>query len=97
MLTGHDRDEIGLLVFPSAEGLRHPDLTAELRERIQSFNGGRPGTSNRITRAIILEEPPSIDAGEITDKGYINHRAVLDRRAALVLALHAPNGNAIVL
>ncbi len=97
VLTGHDRDEIGLLVFPSAEGLRHPELAAELRARIESFNAGRPGTSSRIARMTILEEPPSIDAGEITDKGYINQRAVLDRRAALVLELHAPNGNAIVL
>ena len=95
VLTGHDREEIGLLVFPSAEGLRHADLSAVLRERIAAFNAGRAGTSSRIARAMILEEPPSIDAGEITDKGYINQRAVLDRRAALVLALHDDNGNAI--
>jgi len=92
VLTGHDRDEIGLLVFPSAEGLRHPDLAGELRARLVSFNAGRPGTSSRIARAMILDEPPSIDAGEITDKGYINQRAVLDRRAALVEALHATDG-----
>jgi feruloyl-CoA synthase len=41
------------------------------------------------TRALVLEEPASIDAGEITDKGYINQRAVLERRAALVERLHA--------
>jgi feruloyl-CoA synthase len=40
-------------------------------------------------RALILAEPPSIDAGEITDKGYINQRAVLERRTALVEKLHA--------
>ena len=41
------------------------------------------------TRVLIMTEPPSIDANEITDKGYINQRAVLERRAALVDKLHA--------
>ncbi|MDB4935318.1 MAG: feruloyl-CoA synthase [Labilithrix sp.] len=89
VVTGHDRDDVGLLVFPSADGLRHPDLARELRVRLAAFNESRPGNSCRIARAAILEEPPSIDAGEITDKGYINQRAVLDRRAALVDALHS--------
>jgi feruloyl-CoA synthase len=40
-------------------------------------------------RALVMSEPPSIDANEITDKGYINQRAVLERRAALVERLHA--------
>ena len=46
-------------------------------------------TSTRVTRALLLAEPPSIDSGEITDKGSINQRAVLQRRAALVEALYA--------
>jgi feruloyl-CoA synthase len=46
------------------------------------------GSSNRITRALVLEEPPSLDAGEMTDKGSINQRAVLKRRAALVEELY---------
>jgi feruloyl-CoA synthase len=88
VLTGHDRDEVGVLVFPSAEGLRHRDLAAELRTRLAAFNETRPGNSCRVARMAILDEPPSIDAGEITDKGYINQRAVLDRRAALVETLY---------
>jgi feruloyl-CoA synthase len=49
------------------------------------------------TRALILDEPPSIDAGEITDKGYINQRSVLERRAALVETLHArPAGTEVI-
>jgi feruloyl-CoA synthase len=40
-------------------------------------------------RALVLADPPSIDANEITDKGYVNQRAVLDRRAALVERLYA--------
>jgi feruloyl-CoA synthase len=42
-------------------------------------------------RALILREPPSVDGGEITDKGYINQRAVLERRAALVDAIYHPS------
>ena len=45
--------------------------------------------SSRVSRAILLTEPPSIDKGEVTDKGSINQRAVLKHRDALVQALHA--------
>ena len=92
VVTGHDRSEIGLLLFPSAEGQRHPELAVELRRRLVAFNANRPGSSTSVARALVLEELPSIDAGEITDKGYINQRAVLDRRAALVEALYDGRG-----
>jgi feruloyl-CoA synthase len=48
-----------------------------------------PGSSTRVTRLLVLSEPPSIDANEITDKGYLNQRAVLERRATLVEKLYA--------
>jgi feruloyl-CoA synthase len=48
-----------------------------------------PGSSMQLTRALLLSEPPSIDANEITDKGSINQRAVLTHRAALVESLYA--------
>ncbi|HUQ25878.1 MAG TPA: feruloyl-CoA synthase, partial [Burkholderiales bacterium] len=48
-----------------------------------------PGSSTRVTRLLVLSEPPSIDANEITDKGYLNQRAVLERRKALVETLYA--------
>jgi hypothetical protein len=47
------------------------------------------GSSRRIGRFVIMTEPPSIDAGEITDKGYVNQRATLERRDALVKGLYA--------
>ncbi|MEN9544015.1 MAG: hypothetical protein RLZZ598_848, partial [Pseudomonadota bacterium] len=47
------------------------------------------GSANRIARAVLLTEPPSLDQGEITDKGSINQRAVLTHRAALIETLHA--------
>ena len=52
---------------------------------IEGESGG--GTSTYATHALLLAEPPSIDAGEITDKGYINQRAVLTRRADAVACL----------
>ncbi len=55
------------------------------------------GSSTHPARALVMSEPPSIDANEITDKGYINQRAVLERRAALVEKLHADTPNAEVI
>ena len=55
------------------------------------------GSSRRVARFIVMTEPPSIDGGEITDKGYVNQRATLERRAALVDALYAnPPGAGVV-
>ena len=82
VITGHDRNELGALIFPA--GKADP---AELRARLRSLGGS--GSSNRVARMLVLEEPPSLDAGEMTDKGSINQRAVLARRAALVEELYA--------
>ncbi|HJL14735.1 MAG TPA: feruloyl-CoA synthase [Sandaracinaceae bacterium LLY-WYZ-13_1] len=105
VLTGHDRDEVGALFFPSLPACRrladlpddapaadvvvHPAVRARVAEGLTAQNATAEGSSRRVTRALVLEEPPSIDAGEITDKGYVNQRAVLERRAALVERLHA--------
>jgi len=64
-------------------------VTAEFARRLDSFFAAATGTSNRITRIILLDEPPSLDIGEMTDKGSINQRAVLANRAKLVEALYA--------
>ena len=57
------------------------------------------GSAGYAARAMVLVEPPSIDAGEITDKGYINQRLVLTRRADLVMRLHSeqPDEDVILL
>ena len=106
VVTGHDRDDIGLLIFPSLAGLRGlcPDLGADatladmigrpavrqaLIDGLSRHNAVAQGSSMRIARCLILTEPPSIDANEITDKGYLNQRAVLAKRTALVERLHA--------
>jgi feruloyl-CoA synthase len=61
-------------------------------------NATAGGSSHRIARALLMEHPPSIDRGEITDKGYINQRAVLTNRAALVERLYAepPDADVVV-
>ena len=106
VVTGHDREEIGLLVFPDPAACRAlcPDVPAGLplaglvalppvREALAAalarLAAGSTGSSTCPTRAILLDQPPSIDANEITDKGYLNQRAVLLRRAALVDRLYA--------
>ena len=71
------------------EILTDPRVTNEFRLRLNSFAKSATGSSNRVCRAILLAEPPSLDAGEMTDKGTINQRAVLDRRAGIVEELYA--------
>ena len=68
----------------NAEGVR-----AKVKERLAAFIRESTGSSNRLTRVLLMDEPPSMDAGEMTDKGSINQRAVLGRRANLVKELYA--------
>jgi hypothetical protein len=82
VIAGEGRSEIAALVFPSAEFSRE-----RFDALFRSFEA--TGSSNRIARCAVLEEPPSLDAGEVTDKGSINQKAVLARRAAQVDALYA--------
>ena len=59
------------------------------RARLRAFAALAAGSAHRVERVVLLAEPPSLDAGEITDKGSINQRAVLGRRAADVGELYA--------
>jgi feruloyl-CoA synthase len=81
---------------PTSELLRTPAVVDDLRRRLQGFAAENPGSSTTIRRALVLEEPPSLDASEITDKGSINQRAVLKRRAALVHELYAGSPRVLV-
>ena len=105
VIAGHEQDDIAILIFPDFEALRglSADLAGAsleeilsngttrrlFREKLQEAAAASTGSSNRVARAILLEEPPSIDGHEITDKGSINQRAVLARRAALVEELYS--------
>ena len=94
VIAGHDRPYAAALAWVDeaearrvcgiAEGedltLDHPALRAHLAEALDRLNAGA-GSAARIERLLLLSEPPNMDAGEITDKGYVNQRAVLERRA----------------
>ena len=101
VLVGQDRNYVGALLWPSpgameAEVKAHSGdqaaafaaLGAQVREKIAAFNAREPGSSRKVRRVILMAEPPSIDAGEITDKGYVNQRATTDRRQDLVKRLY---------
>jgi feruloyl-CoA synthase len=105
VIAGLNRDEISAIVILDLDGCRvinpalpandiaaaasDPSVRAAFRERSGRFLAGATGSSTRITRAILLDAPLSIDRGEVTDKGSINQRAVLEHRAALIEALYA--------
>ncbi len=105
VIAGINRNEIGILIFPRLDACRAfvgaaPTMPAEqvlaeppVREFFQRlvdnlFVTGT-GSATRVARALVLTEPPSIDRGEVTDKGSINQRAVLTHRSALVEMLYA--------
>ena len=90
VITGHDRDEIGALVFlsPTAKDLAKEELRGRLSGVLKKL-AAEGGSSTHPGRLLVMSEPPSIDANEITDKGYLNQRAVLERRAAEVHKLYA--------
>jgi feruloyl-CoA synthase len=106
LVAGEGRDAVGLLAWPSVAGCKqligpgapddlpalaaHPAVRAHVRERLAAWNAGVTGASQRIGRVLLLTTPPSIDANEITDKGYVNQRAGLALRSAELDRLFAP-------
>ena len=84
---------------PVAALLANAALGEEFRQRLNTLARQSSGGSTRICRILLMAEPPSLDAGEATDKGSINQRAVLTRRAALVEELYsaAPSANVIAI
>lgn len=100
VLAAPDRDALAAILLPEPEAVArlvpkgedpalHPVLRAELAGRLAALAAQATGSSNRVTRATLLTAPLSLDAGEITDKGSVNQRAVLAQRAALVEELYA--------
>jgi feruloyl-CoA synthase len=67
----------------------HEGVRSEFRHLLDGFARAATGSSNRIVRAMLADTPPSLDAGEATDKGSINQRMVLKNRAALLDELYA--------
>lgn len=91
VITGHDRAEVGALVFLSEDGRKAtPEaLHTRLREALVDLKAHAGASSSQSpTRAWVLPDMPNMAQGEITDKGYINQRAVLSLRADVVAALY---------
>jgi feruloyl-CoA synthase len=103
VLTGINLKEVGAMVFPTAavraisglapdaplaDVLASAPVLAQFQKVIDELAKTATGSANRIARMCLLSEPPTIDKGEITDKGSINQRAVLSHRADTVAALH---------
>ena len=115
VVAGHDKDDIGFLVFPNIAECRriaglgddapvdavigHPVIKERVREGLVRMKRDGGGSSTYPARVLLMAEPPSPEAGELTDKGYINQRAVLTRRADRVLELYSdvPSADVIVI
>lgn len=84
VVTGPDRPFVSLLAW------KRPGSTVEqVTQCLEAYNSANTSSSRRVERILFLEEPPLLSAGEVTDKGYVNQRAVLARRQQLVDALYA--------
>ena len=112
VLTGLNQKEVGALIFivPSTcralSGLQHDagyaeiaaslQVQAAMAELVRKLALTATGSARRIARALVMTEPPSLDRGEVTDKGSINQRAVLTHRATSVESLHADTADRIL-
>jgi feruloyl-CoA synthase len=113
IVAGENQDFIALLAWLNAAGCQtiigreapldelasDPRVREHVRRALAQWNMQHRGSSERIARALLLADTPSIDANEITDKGYVNQRLALDRRKADVKRLfaRAPDHDVIVI
>jgi len=103
VITGINLNEVGALIFPTQavrqlaglapdaslqQVLESPAVQSHFQKVLDELAKSATGSANRVARMHLLHEPPSIDKGEVTDKGSINQRAVLHHRAALIDAMH---------
>ena len=105
VVCGQDKPFVALLAWPNIAAAKaiigedapsdpaaivaHLKVRDALREKLAAHNKASPGSSSRVKRVILMTEPPSVDGHEITDKGYINQRATMERRKALADRLYA--------
>jgi feruloyl-CoA synthase len=90
VVAAPNRPDLGLLIYPPPSMLAAIDdaYRRDVAAALARMNAGIAGSSRRVARALIVTEPPAIDRGEMTDKGSLNMRAVLENRAALVDGLY---------
>ena len=105
VVTGADRSEIGLLIFPSAQGVGVPEDTdvvtdqfyvSQIQDGLTPLIEAATGSSNRIRRMLVMAKPPSVKDGEITAKGSLNIQAVLSCRAKLLERLYDDSDPAMI-
>jgi feruloyl-CoA synthase len=113
VLTGLDEDCVGAILFPAlpecrravglpedapiARVVENPEIVRRIAESLEACAARATGSASRVLRAVLTSVPPSVDAGEMTDKGSLNQRAVLRCRAALAKSLHAtPAGEGVL-
>jgi feruloyl-CoA synthase len=113
VIAGINRSEIGVLFFPRLDACREfaglggdvpakrvladPKVRAFFQRLVDVMHSTGSGSSNRVARALVLAAPPSIDKGEITDKGSINQRAVLQHRDADVVRMYTGTSKDVIL
>jgi len=103
VVTGADRSDLGLLIFPPAERVQSnvdavtdPEYSQQISRVLQIFNENATGSSNRIARFLVMAQPPSVSNGEITPKGSLNISAILNCRAGLLERLYDDEDEATV-
>ena len=113
VITGHDRDFVGALVFPNLAACRDtagmpadtpaasvvtdPRVRQIFQAAFDALARESTGSSTFVARAMLVDEPPSLDAREVTDKGSLNQKAVILHRTALIDELYAPSPSARVI
>ena len=109
VVTGADKNQIGLMIFPNMNGvqsggfttdatngaLSDPDLLAEIKSRLTAHAQGA-SSSTRVARAIVLSDPASMPEGEMTAKGNLNFRKILTRRADMLTRLYSSDDPAVI-
>jgi len=104
LITGHDQDYIALVIFPSPgihqlagdqsyeKGgeslLKNPDVRSRFTSAMLAINAQAKGSSQKIIKLLMADTPPSIDLGEVTDKGNLNQRKLLDTRKELIARIY---------
>ena len=110
VITGQDKSDIGVLIFPNKEAietaghalddvdgmLSDPSLLTALRDRLTAWNEANASSSTRIARAALFAEPASLVDAEITAKGNLNFRKVLQRRSAILDHLYNGSHDAVI-
>lgn len=106
VICGHDRESVGIFIIPGHDQIDHakidqgaiidPDLSLSIQTRLRELAAKATGSATRISRALILADPPSLKDGEVTDKGSLNVRKITTRRAGLVDRLYKEDDSAVI-